>query len=30
MRQDATFHDLTYRVTACGFAALLLWSLVGF
>ena len=29
MRQDATFHDMTYRVTACGFAVLLLWSLFG-
>ncbi len=30
MRSDAAFHDLTYRLTACGFALLLLWSLVGF
>jgi hypothetical protein len=30
MRQNATFHDLTYRVTACGFAVLLLWNMVGF
>ena len=30
MRQDAMFHDLTYRVTACGFAVLLLWSMFSF
>ena len=30
MRPTAAYHDLTYRVTACGFAALLLWSMVGF
>lgn len=30
MRSGDSFHDLTYRVTACGFAVLLLWSLIGF
>ena len=30
MRSHAAFHDLTYRVTACSFAVLLLWSMFSF
>ena len=30
MRSDSLVRDLTYRLTACGFAVFMLWSLVGF
>ena len=30
VRQATAFDDLTYRLTACGFAFLLLWSMVDF